>query len=227
MFNEEKSQGEQQPEKKKDVFTDKLTVRRIYLLGRIISRVFQEHAIPYWVTGGTALGCVRHKGLIPWDDDIDICLMDELEKRLLEGKESFFLENDLVLTETYFGYRLHHRVESEPRANSNYRIPFCDIGIMRHNRKIGRIECKHKTARDLWKNEWYSLGEIEPLEEMIYGDFSFSVARDPVSYLKRFYGDDCLEIAMTPTFDHDTRMCMSSEAVDTSEIGFKPATPFR
>jgi len=226
LFNQENSDKEcQQTNDEKEVFTDELTVRRIYLLGRIIARVFPEHNIPYWVTGGTALGCVRHKGLIPWDDDIDICVMDKYESRLLEGKERFLLENDLMLTETYFGFRLHHRVESEPRTNSNYGIPFCDIGIMRH--KKDRIECKHKTARDLWKNEWYGIDEIEPLREMIFGDFSFLVARDPVSYLKRYYGDSCLEIGMTPTLDHKTRMCMTSKVVVTTDIGFKPATPFR
>ncbi len=32
----------------------------------------QEHDLPYYASGGTAIGTMRHQGIIPWDDDIDV-----------------------------------------------------------------------------------------------------------------------------------------------------------
>ena len=32
----------------------------------------KEHNLRYYLTDGSLLGCIRHQGYIPWDDDIDV-----------------------------------------------------------------------------------------------------------------------------------------------------------
>ena len=39
-----------------------------------IAKICERHGLRYYVTDGTALGSVRHKGFIPWDDDLDISM---------------------------------------------------------------------------------------------------------------------------------------------------------
>ena len=59
--------------------------------------VCQKEHIPYYMLGGTMLGAIRHKGFIPWDDDMDFGVPREHFKRLANALKENLPPNMNVL----------------------------------------------------------------------------------------------------------------------------------
>ena len=47
-------------------------------------KICKKYNLTYFATGGTAIGALRHQGFIPWDDDIDVCMLRKDYERFME-----------------------------------------------------------------------------------------------------------------------------------------------
>lgn len=67
----------------------------------------EEHRLTYYCVGGTAIGAVRHQGLIPWDDDIDVAMPRPDYDRFLELCKRQDLGDYELATPERKGYPCH------------------------------------------------------------------------------------------------------------------------
>ncbi|MFI3211743.1 MAG: LicD family protein [Eubacteriales bacterium] len=69
---------------------------RLLEMAKEVTTILDNNKIEYFIFYGTLLGAVRHKGFIPWDDDFDIYIMDDVYDKAIEILRANISESLLV-----------------------------------------------------------------------------------------------------------------------------------
>lgn len=110
----------------------KLQLEELKILNIFVD-ICEKNKLRYYLLGGTLLGAIRHKGFIPWDDDVDVCMPREDYDQLLKIAEK-------ELEEPYY--------LSSTDNNRDYRYSFARIAT--RNVKIKNYSANIPRVEDAW-----------------------------------------------------------------------------
>ncbi len=162
--------------------TDPYRIGDIYQILKVMDKVFKKNKIYYWIDFGTLLGAERHGGIIPWDDDADICIFAG-DINNVANLENIFARYGLVLWKRHpLPWVLHFP------GQQNYGVDFFfqwDVP----NSPNGEL-----TFQSDWTGHWYR-NEVESYRRVAFGPLMLNAPSLPWRRLHKQYGDDCMEKA--------------------------------
>ena len=152
-------------------------------------RFANENDIDWFCNGGTLLGAIRDKGLIHYDNDIDICV--------------FFKDYDKIKNlQCGDKYTIHECEQGFQMISKHNMFPFIDLWLVAPNPKnkneiiLATPFLNNKLTfwtNQMWPNDKYALNDVIKFDKLPFEGMMVNVPRNYEMYVKKMYGDDCLE----------------------------------
>lgn len=194
-----------------------LRAGQLYDLMMRVDAFFKKHNLLYWATCGTLLGAVRHKGLIPWDDDLDIAMMAQDTVKLLSLKEELHAVGLDICMHICGWYKIFPLDGMQIKIIPEYakffpdqeyflwRFPCLDVFAM-HLTADNKISHSCDGWRKDCPNEQFLPQEIlAPMILMPFGPMHLPVPQNFIEIVERMYGKSWNDITYAE-WDHQNEV---------------------
>ena len=201
-----KGVGSKFPYKVENLTSDKIPctppakIDQIYDLLQALNTALRQANIHYSMDGGTLLGAIREKGIIRWDDDGDILIMDKDVSKFVNLKASLKAQGILLQNGGMDAYKLTFDEESlrrygvSPSESANI-----DVFVMKEDTD-GKYRYKSDFFKHQFPKEWFHKQELDQLQDYPFGPpekgLFLKGPSQPMRYLKTYYGPECFEYAL-------------------------------
>lgn len=197
---------QRRPDDENHLLEDQQTLKDVISL-------FNKYDIPYWLDCGTLLGAYRYRGIIPWDSDLDIAILQpdfdnvinalkELDTDKYEvldfssrdkPKTYLFVHNKKTHTLIdLYHFRIFQKEQMLRQVVSNI-----DCVFMTHGWKVCEGRAMRPIAFDL----------VFPLKKTLFEGIEVTVPGNTKAYLQSLYGEDLrpakIYDALTGNFEKD------------------------
>lgn len=188
--------------------TDPKYIGKLYQMLKVVDEVARKKDIRYWMDAGTLLGAVRHKGIIPWDDDVELMIFETDREKLMAlapefEKYGFYLKDCNTVIRVFPSYTQHY--------------PFIDILTVEHEPGTNDVVLSHPQVRESNPKEYFRHDEIETLVEMPFGPLKIFAPSNPMRFLTEYYGPDCMKKGLW------WNQVTCSEQIAVELVDFSPA----
>ena len=175
-------------------FDNKTELEAVELLEGVVSTL-EKYGCNYWLDGGTLLGAVRDKKLIPWDHDLDVGIKyendDILEKLILQLRKKYYIRPlPFSSEENIWDLGKYRIIKVYPRKYLFFSTKLC-IDIFIFYREVLGTTNQLVYKYGVWnKNAYYDYNLLDKLSNISFYGRDYSIPGNTIGYLEAKYGSD-------------------------------------